>query len=104
MNTRSKTGAILVNGVLLLIVLIWSIPTVGLFISSFRNRFDIQTSGWWTIFPHRAWEMVSSSDPIELGLDPNSVMSVEGVQGTFEELREGVLSPEGDTRVTVGWQ
>ena len=100
MRRQGCIGLLLVNGVLLLLVIVWSIPTLGLFISSFRARFDIQTSGWWTVFPHRAWETVAVSDPKELGLDPDGVMSVEGVQGTFEELREGVQSPEGDTRVT----
>ncbi len=90
----------LVNGTLLLVVIIWSIPTIGLLVSSFRTRFDIQTTGWWNVFPHREWEMVSTVDPKALGLDPNGVMSVEGVQGTFEELRAGIQSPDGSTRVT----
>jgi alpha-glucoside transport system permease protein len=98
MGTQSRTSKILVNGTLLLLVLIWSIPTFGLLVSSFRNRFDIQTSGWWTVFPHREWETVATVDPKELNLDPDSVMEVEGVQGTFDELREGIQS--GDTRVT----
>jgi alpha-glucoside transport system permease protein len=100
MGTQSRTSAIVVNGALLLLVIVWSIPTLGLFISSFRDRFDIQTSGWWTIFPHREWKTLAESDPKVLGLDPDSIMEVEGVQGTFEELREGVESPDGSTRVT----
>jgi alpha-glucoside transport system permease protein len=34
----------------LIIAILWTIPTFGLFISSFRERNDIQTTGWWTIF------------------------------------------------------
>jgi alpha-glucoside transport system permease protein len=100
MKSQRWTGVLLVNGALLILVVLWSIPTLGLFISSFRDRFDIQTSGWWSVFPHREWKTVAELDPKELGLDPNGVMSVEGVQGTFEELRAGVKSPAGDTRVT----
>ena len=100
MKQQKWTGVLLVNGALLLLVIVWSIPTLGLFISSFRERSDIQSSGWWNVFPHRQWEMVSTYDPKQLGLDPNSVMSVEGVQGTFEQLREGIQSPDGKTRVT----
>jgi alpha-glucoside transport system permease protein len=100
MKRRNWVGPLLVNGILLLVVIIWSIPTIGLLVSSFRTRFDIQTTGWWNIFPHREWEMVSTADPKALGLDPNGVMSVEGVQGTFEELRAGIQSPDGSTRVT----
>ncbi|MCL7454029.1 MAG: carbohydrate ABC transporter permease [Anaerolineae bacterium] len=100
MKKRKWTGPLFINGVLALLVIIWSIPTIGLFVSSFRTRFDIQTSGWWNILPHREWQTVSTVNPQELGLDPDGVMEVEGVTGTFEELREGVQSPEGDTRVT----
>jgi alpha-glucoside transport system permease protein len=100
MKKRNWLGPLTVNGLLLIVVIIWSIPTIGLLVSSFRTRFDIQTTGWWKIFPHREWQMVSTVDPKALGLDPNGVMSVEGVQGTFEELRAGVRSPDGSTRVT----
>ena len=100
MKKRGCLGLVLVNGGLLLLVIIWSIPTLGLLVSSFRNRFDIQTTGWWTVFPHREWVTVAESDPKVLGLDPDGVMEVEGVTGTFQELRDGVSSPDGDTRVT----
>ena len=96
MKRQGCIGLLLVNGVLLLLVIVWSIPTVGLLISSFRDRFDIQTSGWWTVFPHRAWETVTVLDPKELELDPDGVMAVEGVEGTFEQLREGVAAGAGD--------
>jgi len=34
------------------IALIWSLPSVGLLISSFRPRNDVLASGWWTVFQH----------------------------------------------------
>jgi alpha-glucoside transport system permease protein len=37
---------------IILIALIWTIPSVGLLITSFRHPDDIQTSGWWTVFQH----------------------------------------------------
>lgn len=37
-------------GVLWLLVIIWSIPTLGLFVNSFRDRSSQRTSGWWTSF------------------------------------------------------
>lgn len=98
MAKQTKNNLLLVNGVLILIIIIWSIPTLGLLISSFRDRFDIQTSGWWTIFPHREWVSTTTLDPRELGLDSQGVMEVEGVQGTFEEFRRGIVS--GDKRLT----
>ena len=34
--------------VVLILVGIWLIPTIGLFINSFRPAADVQSSGWWT--------------------------------------------------------
>ena len=35
---------------LAVVALVWLLPTVGLLVTSFRPRADIQNSGWWTIF------------------------------------------------------
>jgi alpha-glucoside transport system permease protein len=32
------------------IALLWTIPTLGLLITSFRPAIDIRTTGWWTVF------------------------------------------------------
>lgn len=37
---------------ILAIAFIWTLPTVGLLISSIRRRDDILQSGWWTILQH----------------------------------------------------
>ena len=52
---RFAFGPILVNGTLALICLLWTIPTLGLLISSIRAREDITSSGWWTALPHQEW-------------------------------------------------
>lgn len=41
---------IIINGVILLVVFLWSLPTLGLLISSFRVSNAIRSSGWWTVF------------------------------------------------------
>jgi alpha-glucoside transport system permease protein len=38
----------IVTIIVILIGALWSIPTLGLFISSFRTPADIHSSGWWT--------------------------------------------------------
>jgi len=95
-------GSLFVNLTLLLLVLIWTIPTMGIFVSSFRNRDDISTSGWWKVFPYRDWQPVQELDPKTLGLDPNGVMQIEGVSGTFEEFRNGVETPNGERVTWIG--
>ncbi|MGF1496880.1 MAG: carbohydrate ABC transporter permease [Elainellaceae cyanobacterium] len=37
---------------ILAITLIWTLPTVGLLISSIRQRDDVLATGWWTVFQH----------------------------------------------------
>ncbi len=44
------TGGAFVRFALVVIALIWLMPTVGLLGSSFRDATDIAESGWWTIF------------------------------------------------------
>ena len=39
-----------IHVVLALIGLIWLVPTLGLLVTSFRPRSDIQSTGWWDIF------------------------------------------------------
>jgi alpha-glucoside transport system permease protein len=87
---------VLVNGILALLVIAWLVPVVSLVVSSFRTRFDIQTSGWWTIVPHREWQTVTTM-PIPEGLDRNGVMQIQGASGTFEQFRDGIQV--GNTRL-----
>ncbi len=96
-NKRQRLiSDIWINGTLLLICFVWTIPTVGLLVSSFRTREDIQTSGWWTVLPHREWMVTEVIQPGD-DIDRTGVMEFAGVEGTFEELRGGII--EGNTRV-----
>jgi alpha-glucoside transport system permease protein len=38
--------------VVIAIAIIWTIPTVGMLVSSLRDSDEISTSGWWTVFTH----------------------------------------------------
>jgi alpha-glucoside transport system permease protein len=46
----SKTG----RKIVYLLVFLWTIPTFGVFVSSFRPELDVKTTGWWTFLwrPH----------------------------------------------------
>lgn len=50
MITSSKRTPLtyLVHATVLFLVIIWTIPTAGLFISSIRDKNQLSTSGWWT--------------------------------------------------------
>ena len=51
----------------LIIAIIWTVPTFGLFISSFRDRNDIQTTGWWTIFSNPSFTLDNYAEVLQSG-------------------------------------
>ena len=99
---RSKfISSLLVNGALAVVCLLWTIPTIGLLVSSFRDRIDINTTGWWTVFPHRDWVESAQLKP-DPGVDRNGPMTIGGVTATFEEFQKGITSPSGQRLTWVG--
>jgi alpha-glucoside transport system permease protein len=51
-NRERLGGRIFVYGVLLVLTILWVIPTLGLLISSFRSADAVLASGWWTVITH----------------------------------------------------
>ena len=49
---------------LIVVAVIWLVPTVGLAITSFRPRNDIASSGWWTALTHWHWTLHNYGDVI----------------------------------------
>src|SRR5919109_999296 len=47
-----RTGGWFVRIAVLVIVLVWIIPTLGVLITSFRPEQMVDSSGWWTVFAH----------------------------------------------------
>ncbi len=39
-----------VHVALIIMCALWVIPTLGLFVTSFRSREAVRTTGWWTVF------------------------------------------------------
>jgi alpha-glucoside transport system permease protein len=59
----------------LLIAVFWSIPTVGLLITSFRPQELIQTTGWWTIFQNWGFTIENYTTALQSG---NSQLTLAG--------------------------
>ena len=63
-SKSSLTWAVHISVVVM--VVLWLIPTVGLFVSSFRTADQISTSGWWaSLFPAEQNVVARAADPDE---------------------------------------
>ncbi len=91
---QKRRSSLIINGVLILICLVWLVPTLGVFITSFRDSQDIFNSGWWAIFPHKV-DADTGELILEDDIDVNGQIAIEGTSATFEEWREGVVLPDG---------
>ncbi len=49
-DAKTKLSSPWASGIAIILAILWTIPTFGLFVTSFRPPAEIQTSGWWTFF------------------------------------------------------
>jgi alpha-glucoside transport system permease protein len=47
---KTKLSSPAASTIALIIAALWTVPTLGLFVTSFRPELDIRRSGWWTAF------------------------------------------------------
>lgn len=59
----------------LVIAVLWTLPTFGLFLSSFRPQQLIQTTGWWTIFQNPGLTIDNYATALQAG---NSQLNMAG--------------------------
>jgi len=51
----------------IIIAFFWTIPTFGLFVTSFRPGADVQTTGWWTVFVDPSFTLQNYSEALNSG-------------------------------------
>jgi alpha-glucoside transport system permease protein len=100
-SNQKKVSSLIVNGTLILICLLWVIPTLGVLVTSFRYSENIFRSGWWTVFPHRGY-VETREIKIDPSTDVDGPITIDGVTRTFEEWREGVEMPDGSKYTWFG--
>jgi alpha-glucoside transport system permease protein len=49
-NAKTRLSSPAASIIAIVIAVLWTVPTLGLLITSFRPELDIRTSGWWTFF------------------------------------------------------
>lgn len=48
--TKGKLSSPWASALAIIIAILWTLPSVGLLVTSFRPELDIRRSGWWTVF------------------------------------------------------
>ncbi|AJE46907.1 carbohydrate ABC transporter permease [Celeribacter indicus] len=76
-----------------LLVLLWLLPTLGLFVSSFRTADQISSSGWWkALFPQEQTMILRTAAP-------ETQQEIDGAHAIEGNLFEGAGAPAG--RITA---
>jgi alpha-glucoside transport system permease protein len=101
MNAK-KRAAFLINGILFLIVFIWTIPTIGLLVSSIRERDDIRTSPWWSVLPHIGWVANGETVAIPEGQTRDAPITIGDDTALFSDWQRGVQIDADTQLVWVG--
>ncbi|MDI1288861.1 MAG: carbohydrate ABC transporter permease, partial [bacterium] len=71
---RRKLSSPWATGVVILITILWTIPTFGLLVTSLRPSYEAQNSGWWTIFTNPTMTLSNYSEVITGGTTiPNGI-------------------------------
>lgn len=98
---ESALARLIIAIVLIVIVVGWTIPTLGVFVTSFRDPRDIYGSGWWSVLPHKALVMTETFE-LPDDTDPNAPISIQGQKASFEEWRQGIIMEDGRTIRWIG--
>jgi len=61
-RVRKKLSSRTATAVALFIAILWTVPTFGLLVSSFRPEQDIKANGWWNIFTDPAFTLKNYDD------------------------------------------
>ena len=61
-RVRKKLSSRTATAVALFIAILWTVPTFGLLVSSFRPEKDIKANGWWNIFTDPAFTLKNYDD------------------------------------------
>jgi len=95
-GSRSLLSCFVYFGVILMVV-VWTVPTLGLLISSFRDRDQISADGWWTSFGHSERNVIVR---VAVSGEPERIDDQYLYKGNIFE-RDGVVTQGVVTRFGV---
>ena len=92
---RRSPLMLLVHLTVLLLVMLWTFPTAGLLISSFRDKDQLAVSGWWTALSSSEQNLIGRTSPLDQQrlIDGRYILS-----GTIDGFNED------DSILRFGWR
>lgn len=85
-----RPGRSVLNLVMAFIALVWILPSVSMFIISFRQAGLFETSGWWNVFAHISEFTVYNYKELFFGASGSTVPSGFGAGGALDSLRTSI--------------
>ena len=76
-----KRSGVTVSIILIIICILWTLPTLGLLLTSFRDEFIAKKTGWWTVFKDPGGLTVTNYKQVLIGKDYTYV-NAEGIEVT----------------------
>ncbi|MCB2179961.1 carbohydrate ABC transporter permease [bacterium] len=71
-------GSLFVYLAVFILAVVWFLPTLGLFVSSFRPADDVSSSGWWTVFTNpQETSLTLDNYKIVLGINTDQIQSIK---------------------------
>ncbi len=97
-------GKLLVHLAVLFLVIVWTLPTLGLFVSSLRDKDQLAVSGWWTAFSTVERNQAGRTLKADAQIEQDGLFVIEGSFGdnlTIARFGASVRAPDahdvGDT-------
>ena len=97
---RLSGGQVLVHICLLVIVVLWTMPTAGLFVSSLRDKQQLSVSGWWTSLVNSETSQVSRLPSADAQIEENGLYVIRG--SVFPDKTNETIGRYGLTATTAG--
>ncbi len=102
---RRSPLTILVHLSVLVIVILWTLPTAGLFISSFRDKDQLALSGWWTSLTASEQNLIARTEAPDKQIQEGDVYVLSGkllVDGKPADVKAFGFSSRAPTQYEPG--
>jgi len=108
--SKFSIGSFISRLALLMIVIAWTIPTFGLFVSSLRDKDLLTTTGWWSAFQTNIRAEQLRLDPADTQVESDGLFVIngrafpEGSNKSLESFGGGFLPESGSTTYAANEQ